>query len=56
MTYYGPPNRFNYVNTPAERTYLWTFEDQRGTQVTLEAESNFINLLRRPGFVSGGSK
>ena len=56
MTYYGPPNRFGYVNTPAERTYMWTFEDQRGTQVTLEAESNFINLMRRPGFVSGGSK
>ena len=56
MTYYGPPNRFGYVNTPAESTYLWTFEDQRGTQVTLEAESNFINVMRRPGFVSGGTK
>ena len=56
MTYYGPPNRFGYVNTPAERTYMWTFEDPRGTQVHIEAEMNFINLLRRPGFVSGGSK
>lgn len=56
MTYFGPPNRFGYINTPAERNYLWTYEDQRGTQITLESESNFINLMRRPSFVSGGSK
>lgn len=56
VSYFGPPQRFGYVNTPAERNYLWTYEDQRGTQITLEAESNFINLIRRPGFVSGGSK
>ena len=56
MTYYGPPNRFGYVNTPAESTYLWTYEDQRGTQVTIESEMNMINIMRRPSFVSGGSK
>lgn len=56
MTYFGPPSRFGYINTPAERNYLWTYEDQRGTQITLESESNFINLMRRPSFVSGGSK
>ena len=56
MTYYGPPNRFGYVNTVAESTYMWTFEDPRGTQVTIEAEMNMINIMRRPGFVSGGSK
>lgn len=56
ITYYGPPNRFGYVNTRAERGYLWTFEDPRGTQVTIEAEMNMINIMRRPGFVSGGTK
>ncbi len=56
MTYYGPANRFGFVNTTAVSTYMWTFEDPRGTQVTIECESNFINLMRRPGFVSGGSK
>ena len=56
MTFYGPPNRFGYTNTPAERNYLWTFEDPRGTQITLEAEMNMINIMRRPGFVSGGTK
>lgn len=56
VSYFGPPNRFGYINTTAERNYLWTYEDQRGTQITLEAESNFVNLMRRPSFVSGGSK
>ena len=53
-TYYGPANRFGYVNTTAESGYLWTFEDPRGTQITIEAEMNMINILRRPGFVSTG--
>lgn len=56
FTFYGPPNRFGFVNTTAERNYLWTFDDVRGTQVTIEAESNFLNVMKRPGFVSGGSK
>lgn len=56
VTAYGPPNRFGYVNTTAERSYLWTFEDPRGTQITLEAEMNMINMIRRPAFVAGGTK
>jgi len=56
FTFYGPPNRFGFVNTVAEKNYLWTFDDVRGTQVTIEAESNFLNVMKRPGFVSGGSK
>lgn len=56
MTYYGPANRFGFVNTQAVSTYMWSYEDPRGTQVTIEAESNFINVMRRPGFVSGGTK
>ena len=56
MSYFGPAQRFGYVNTQAERNYLWVYEDPRGTQVTLEAEMNMINIMRRPGFVSGGSK
>ena len=56
MSYFGPAQRFGYVNTQAERNYLWVYEDPRGTQVTLESEMNMINIMRRPGFVSGGSK
>ena len=53
-TYYGPAMRFGYVNTTAASGYLWTFEDPRGTQVTIEAEMNMINILRKPGLVSTG--
>ena len=56
MSYFGPAQRFGYVNTQAERSYLWVYEDPRGTQVTLESEMNMINIMRRPSFVSGGSK
>ena len=56
MSYFGPAQRFGYVNTQAERNYLWVYEDPRGTQVTLESEMNMINIMRRPSFVSGGSK
>lgn len=56
MSYFGPAQRFGLVNTVAEKNYLWVYEDGRGTQVTLEAESNFINLLRKPAFVATGTK
>lgn len=53
-TYYGPAHRFGYVNTIAAPGYLWTFDDPRGTQTTIEAEMNMINILRRPGLVATG--
>lgn len=56
MTYFGPANRFGLVNTVAEELYMWTFEDPRGTQTTIEAEMNQINLLRKPAFVATGNK
>lgn len=56
MTYFGPANRFGLVNTVAEELYMWTFEDPRGTQITIEAEMNQINLLRKPAFVATGVK
>ncbi len=56
MTYYGPPNRWGYVNTTAERNYMWTQDAQDMTQTKITAEMNMINIMRRPGFVSGGSK
>lgn len=54
VTYYGPANRFGYENTIAERFYMWAFRDPRLTEITIEAESNFINVLRRPDLVVGG--
>ena len=56
FTFFGPPNRFGYINTQAERSYLWVYDDPRGTAVTIESEMNMLNVLKRPSFVSGGSK
>lgn len=53
-TYFSPAARFGYINTIAERSYAWTFEDQRMTEITIEAESSFLNVLRKPDFVSRG--
>ena len=55
VTYHGPANRFGYVNTIATDLYLWQFEDPRATEIALEAEFAFINLLKKPNFVAKGT-
>lgn len=54
VTYYGPALRFGFENTIAMPEYMWTFQEPRGTEITIEAESNFINVLRRPNLVARG--
>lgn len=54
VTVYSPASRFGYVNTIAERGYVWTFEDPRMTEITIEAEMSMLNILRNPGFVARG--
>lgn len=53
-TYYGPANRFGYVNTIAADSYLWTQEKPDGTEISIDAEMNMINILRRPDLVATG--
>lgn len=55
VTYYSPAQRFGYVNTIAESMYAWTFESPRLTEITIEAEVNFLNVMRHPEFVAGGT-
>jgi hypothetical protein len=33
---------------------LWTFTDPRMKEITIESESNFLNILSKPQFVSRG--
>ena len=54
VTYFGPANRMDFVNTVAEDVYMWTFNDVKGLGVDVEAESNFINVLRKPALVVRG--
>ncbi len=48
MTYYAPPERFGYEHTVGESQYMWEWVDDRGHQIDLESESNFLNVNRRP--------
>ena len=47
-TYFSPANRFSHVNTLGEQAYVWTMRDPNDTEITIQSESNFINLIRRP--------
>ena len=47
-TYFSPANHFDYVNTIGEQVYAWSFRNQSNTEITLQSESNFLNLIRRP--------
>lgn len=53
-TYFASPSRFGYVNTLAEQFYLWSFKNERLTEIALEFESNWLNVLHKPQFVSRG--
>lgn len=53
-TFYSPANRFGHVGTMGQMEYMWTFADPRQTEITIEAEMNMLNVLRKPQFVSRG--
>lgn len=50
-TYFSPANRFGLVNTLGEQVYLFESNDQKGTKIELESESNFVNAMMRPQLV-----
>jgi hypothetical protein len=50
-TLFAPCDRFGFVNTEGEQVYMFEFEDQKGTKIEIETESNFINVIYRPALV-----
>lgn len=48
VTYFGPANKFEYVNTPGLEQYMFEYSDGRDTEITIETESNFLNMVKRP--------
>lgn len=54
VRYYAPANKFGLVNTIAEQQYLWTTRDAKGERIDIDAESNFLTVLRRPQLVVRG--
>ena len=54
MSYYGPCNRMDFVNTVAERAYLFAYRDPKGGGIDLDAEMNVTSIVRRPQLVIRG--
>lgn len=55
VTYFGPCTKLDFVNTLAERTYMFSYRDPKGEKIELDASSDFINVLRRPKLVIKGT-
>jgi hypothetical protein len=49
ISYFSPANKFTHVNTLGEQAYAFTYRDPKDSEISIETESNFLNLVRRPG-------
>ncbi len=48
VSYFGPANRFDFVNTLGEEAYVFAFNDAKGEKIELQSEHNALHLVRRP--------
>ncbi len=47
-TYLSPANKFQFVNTVGEQAYVFTYRNLTDSEITIQSEANFLNLIRRP--------
>lgn len=47
-TYFSPANKFSHVNTVGESAYVFTYRNPTDSEILIQSESNFLNLVRRP--------
>lgn len=55
VSYFGPANRMDFVNTIAERGYLWTYRDPKGQGIDIDGEFNVTSICRRPALIVKGT-
>lgn len=55
VSYFGPANRMDFVNTIAERGYLWTYRSPKGEGIDIDGEFNVTSIVRRPALVIRGT-
>jgi hypothetical protein len=55
VSYFGPANRMDFVNTIAEAGYLWAYRDPKGQGIDLDGEFNVTHVIRRPQLVVKGT-
>jgi hypothetical protein len=53
-TFYGPANKFEFVNTMGEQAYMFEYPSTKGDKVEIETESNFVNMISRPQAIVRG--
>ena len=47
-TYFSPANKFSHINTLGEQAYVFTYRNPTDSEILIQSESNFLNLVRRP--------
>ena len=55
VSYFGPANKMDFVNTMAERQYMFTYRDPKGEKIDIDAETNVTHMVRRPALVVKGT-
>ena len=55
VSYFGPCNRMDFVNTTAERGYMFTYRDPKGQSIDIDGEFNVTHFVRRPALVIKGT-
>lgn len=56
VTHFSPANKFSHVNTLGEEAYIFQYKNVTDSEITIESESNFLNLVRRPQAVVRATK
>lgn len=51
ITYFGPADKFDLVGTVGQEAYAFEYADPKGEKITIETETNFLNVLRRPQLI-----
>lgn len=54
VTYFGPAEKFDLVGTVGQEAYAFEYADPKGEKITIETETNFLNVLRRPQLIVRG--
>lgn len=51
ITYFAPADKFDLVGTSGQEAYAFEYADPKGEKITIETETNFLNVLRRPQLI-----
>ena len=55
VTYFAPADKFDLVGTMGQELYAFEYADPKGEKISIETESNFLNVLRRPQLIVKGT-